>query len=126
LGALFDTAGAADLSLRYRTPSGTVIEVPATYVANPAADFNENGVVGSADLAIWQSSYANGFAADADQDGDTDGADFLRWQQQVGAASSGSFGVLPEPSGAVLLIGCMTAWGSLKRQGRSLAIDQQP
>jgi hypothetical protein len=114
LGALFDTAGVADLSLRYRTPSGALVEVPATYVANPAADFNNNGVVGSADFALWQSSFGNGFAADADQDGDADGQDFLTWQQQLGASAVPPAVSVPEPAAAILWL--LGAFGGLSHR----------
>jgi hypothetical protein len=122
LGALFDTTDAADLSLRYRTPSGTLVDVPATYVANPAADFNNNGVVGSADFALWQSSYASGVAADADQDGDSDGNDFLNWQQQVGTGA-GPATSAPEPAAAWL--GVWAAIGVLPLRRNSLATQQR-
>jgi hypothetical protein len=111
LGALLDTTGAADLSLRYRTASGALVDVPATYVANPAADFNNNGVVGSADFGVWQSSFGSAFAADADQDGVTDGQDFLTWQQQVGASSAPPAVSVPEPIAALLcLLGAIGAF----------------
>jgi hypothetical protein len=55
-----------------------------------STDFNGNGVVNSADLAVWQASYGVNAGADADRDGDTDGRDFLAWQRD--------FGDLPGPA----------------------------
>jgi hypothetical protein len=116
LGALFETGGAQDLALRYRTSAGSLVEIAATYVANPAADFNNNGVVGSADLSLWQSSYGSGLAGDADQDGDSDGQDFLVWQQQLGASGLVAVRNVPEPACTVLALGCLAAWRSITRR----------
>jgi hypothetical protein len=104
LGALYEPGDAQDLSLRYRTPAGALVEVAATYVANSAADFNNNGVVGSADLAIWQANYGSGFAGDADQDGDSDGQDFLAWQQQLTTSGLAMAHSLPEPTTSALAV----------------------
>lgn len=74
--------------------------------AKLSADFNDDGVVNAADLAVWNLS-DGGAAADADDDGDSDGADLLVWQQQLGqrwmatAASATATGV-PEPTTGTL------------------------
>ncbi len=70
------------------------------------ADFNEDGRVDSADLAVWQSSYGNNGAADADWDGDSDGKDFFIWQQQFGSGSTNLVAAataVPEPATLLLL-----------------------
>lgn len=75
------------------------------------ADFDEDGDVDNADLAIWDIGYGNGTLhteGDADGDHDVDGSDFLVWQQQFGlhgdSSSSGLIVaadvVVPEPASA--------------------------
>jgi CubicO group peptidase (beta-lactamase class C family) len=49
--------------------------------AVPAADFDFDGAVDEADLAIWQAAYGMTPQGDADNDGQSDGADFLVWQR---------------------------------------------
>lgn len=48
-----------------------------------AGDYNQDGDVNAADLALWQDSYSPSQdpLADGDQDGDVDGNDFLIWQR---------------------------------------------
>ena len=79
-------------------------------------DFNGDGFVDGADLAIWLANVgiASGgsvLVGDADGDGDVDGADFLVWQLNLGpypGAGAGSGGALPaavpEPTGIALLL----------------------
>ncbi len=59
-------------------------------VINPiTGDFNRNGIVTGADLAVWSSSYgsADYLAADSDGNSQVDGRDFLAWQRNVGASN---------------------------------------
>jgi uncharacterized membrane protein len=88
------------------------------YLATPiaAADFDQDGDVDGADMALWQGDYGLTANCDADDDGDTDGADFLVWQRQLGGdataveqaasllAEAGSFGYdgVPEPTALAL------------------------
>ena len=81
-------------------------------------DFNGDGVIDLADLAIWQAnqgcqSGCSVLQGDADGDGDVDGDDLLFWQRNVGmpppwtGAGSGSGGLgtnVPEPTGLVLVL----------------------
>jgi hypothetical protein len=76
------------------------------------ADFNGDGIVDLADLAILQANLGITMGAlpqqgDSDLDGDVDGQDFLRWQGQVGGpgmpgagfgSSAGFAANVPEPA----------------------------
>jgi hypothetical protein len=62
--------------------------VAALYAPYSPADFNKDGQVNGADLAIWQSSFGISALGDADGDGDCDGADLLVWQQDFDLASA--------------------------------------
>ena len=89
-----------------------------------AADFNGNGVVDGADLALWKTGFGKATGAvradgDADADGDVDGSDFLAWQKQFGSGSATvAAGAVPEPAGA-LLAGLAVVAGMIARRGRS-------
>jgi hypothetical protein len=69
---------------------------------NPA-DFDGDGNVNAADLAVWEASYNTNASADADNDGDSDGADFLIWQREFSGAPLASVSTVPEPHTALLL-----------------------
>jgi hypothetical protein len=68
-------------------------------------DFNGNGVVNAADLAIWRTNVGMTSAhftdGDADRDGDVDGRDFLVWQRNLGAVAPAALPIqspVPEPT----------------------------
>jgi len=68
-------------------------------------DFDFNGVVNGADLAVWRSSMGVNANGDADGDLDSDGADFLIWQRQLGEnilAATAAGSAVPEPGAFVL------------------------
>jgi hypothetical protein len=71
--------------------------------AGADADFDQDGLIDSADLQIWQEGYGFDVSGDADFDGDTDGHDFLHWQLQSGSNSAiESFKLVPEPTTALI------------------------
>ncbi len=81
-----------------------LLSVSAVPVSAPA-DFDVDGDVDAADLAVWQSNFGLATAmrsqGDADRDGVVDGADFLAWQSQlIGAATAAATAPVPEPAGA--------------------------
>lgn len=117
LGELF-SGGTEDLSLRYRTATGTFVNIAATYVSLPAfaADFNDDDQVDAADLAIWRSGFGGTADGDANDDGRVDGGDFLIWQREfaAGSAASTTIHVVPEPMSvalAGLALGLLPALG---------------
>jgi hypothetical protein len=84
---------------------------PATPIAG---DFNNDGVVNNADLAVWKS----GFAA-----GTMTGSDYLDWQRNYGVTSSlGLVAGVPEPRTAMLVIIGAAAMASLARRQLESAV----
>jgi T5SS/PEP-CTERM-associated repeat protein len=84
------------------------------------SDFNGDGVVDAADLAIWQTfkgltTGASVLQGDADLDGDVDGEDYLLWLEEFTDGvppSPPPSGSVPEPAGlALIAIGAMLALG---------------
>jgi hypothetical protein len=89
-------------------------ELRLMYVSPVAADFNDDGIVDSGDLARWTTNagIAAGLtneAGDADADGDVDGADFLTWQRQLGSDAAAPVASVPEPAPAVMAFLAMLA-----------------
>lgn len=96
-------------------------------------DFDGDGLVTAADLAIWEMNFgiqmgATGAMGDADGDGDVDAADYYIWLSQVGgpAMPPGSLsGVgqfvqqVPEPSSVLMLLGAVAvgAWRLRRKSG---------
>jgi T5SS/PEP-CTERM-associated repeat protein len=84
--------------------------VTLSVVAGLRADFNHDGMVNSADLAVWKAGFgtptgATSATGDADGDGDVDGADFILWQHELGAAAnSPAAASVPEPAALGLAI----------------------
>jgi uncharacterized lipoprotein YddW (UPF0748 family) len=76
-------------------------------------DFNGDGSVDGADLAIWKDHFGTASGAtsaqgDANGDGAVDGADFLAWQRHQGASSvaagTAAAASIPEPTAAALAL----------------------
>jgi peptidyl-prolyl cis-trans isomerase A (cyclophilin A) len=85
-----------------------------------AGDFDRNGAVNAADLAILKSNYGLATGAfidkgDANMDGDVDGHDFLLWQRNVGKTNTPVTGV-PEPAAGMLATIAVLGLARLKRR----------
>jgi hypothetical protein len=126
LGSPFTVGGAQDLTLEYllageSAPRTGVVVYGAASVSIPG-DFNNNGVVNGADLAVWRSSFGATNGANADGDGDSDGNDFLIWQRNVGAgASTATAAAVPEATTGLLAAMGFTmamAFGRVRRSAR--------
>jgi T5SS/PEP-CTERM-associated repeat protein len=88
-----------------------------------AADFDSNGIVNAADLALWKTGFGKATGAvksdgDADKDGDADGADFLIWQRQLGSSllATATAAAVPEPT-TFGLAGALFGLLALRRRG---------
>ena len=82
-------------------------------VINPiSGDFNRNGIVTGADLAVWSSSYGSTdyLAADGNGNVRVEGRDFLTWQRSYGASN----GQLASVDALVLYIDPVTGEGRLR------------
>jgi hypothetical protein len=79
-------ANAADTAIIDDIIANGVTRLPVLQIRG--ADFNDDEITDSQDLAIWQASYGIDDDADADGDYDSDGRDFLIWQSAVGGKSA--------------------------------------
>jgi hypothetical protein len=101
-GAYFVRIAGADDTIQ-------LYELSLAVTAIAPADFNEDGEVDDADLAVWRTHVgAVGSATheqgDADGDLDVDFTDFLTWQRQLGSSTTIPLAAaVPEPSGWILL-----------------------
>jgi hypothetical protein len=90
---------------------------PGTGPSQRPGDFNGDGSVNAADLAVWKTSFGTNAGADADGDGDSDGNDFLVWQRNLGSAATGANAAVPEPS-ALALVVCALAGAACRSRRR--------
>lgn len=108
LGAIFANGGTQDISLEFHLATGETLMGTVQYIGTPsfAADFNSNGFVDGADLALWKIGYGKAAGAvksdgDFNLDGRVDGADFLGWQRQFGSGTP-PVAAIPEPGSLIL------------------------
>ena len=117
LGGLFATGGAQDLQLEFlfagesNLRSGVVAYGTIPSISIPG-DFDDNGVVDGADLAVWKESFG-GPGADANGDNITDGSDFLIWQRNFGTGvpANPAGAPIPEPASLAMVAAIGVLWG---------------
>jgi cyclophilin family peptidyl-prolyl cis-trans isomerase len=83
-------------------------------------DFDRNGTVNNADLAILKASFGTTSGAllddgDADMDGDVDGQDLLLYQRNLGKTNT-PLSAVPEPAAATLAAAGIAALGARRRR----------
>ncbi|MBX3435525.1 MAG: VCBS repeat-containing protein [Pirellulales bacterium] len=122
------SSGAVD-SVTVRWPSGAVqrlVDVAANSlliaVEPRVGDFNSDGTVDLADLAVWQFEFGRSggtLAADFDGDDAVNGREFLHWQRHYGATPP-SAATVAEPPGAALALGAglFSCAAARRRHGR--------
>lgn len=79
-------------------------------------DYNDNGLVDSADYAVWRSAYGGvDLVADGNKDGEVNAADYTVWRDNLQAllANNGGVSSAPEPRSAmVVCVGFVTITAS--------------
>lgn len=101
-------------NLYYVQLDGNLFKINGDIAVDLAGDFDHNGKVDQADLAIWQTAFDAGTdQGDADGDGDTDGQDFIRWQQTLRPSAVQP---APEPATGALAFGGLLALLALPRR----------
>jgi hypothetical protein len=129
LYAYAGTAAAGTLSINDFTFDG-LVEPTGTTPAAFAGDYNDDGVVDSADYVIWRTSQSNGVALPANEVsgiGTTDDADYDDWRSSFGIVeapgsgtglSGGASLTVPEPATSmmILTVGGAAAVGLRRRR----------
>ena len=106
--------GLHDLQFAVGLTGGELVFGDVEYVF--PGDFNADGVVDAADLAVWKGDYGPGGGADADFDGDSDGADLLAWQRNLSpTAAIGGLSAVPESPSLMLLSAAGLVLASCRR-----------
>jgi cyclophilin family peptidyl-prolyl cis-trans isomerase len=108
------------------TPVGVnnVINMNVSVLNIPAGDYNVDGKVDAADLAVWKADLGSTTKAEADGNGDgvVNGADLLVWQRTFGqnfgapASAAAAIAAIPEPAAATLALLAAAACGLARRQ----------
>jgi MYXO-CTERM domain-containing protein len=94
-----------------------VVHMDVSVLNVPEGDYNLDGKVDGADLAVWKTDLGSTTKAEADGNGNgvVDGGDFLVWQRSVGQNfGPPSIAAVPEPAAATLAL--FAGLGLLRRR----------
>ncbi|MBX3431906.1 MAG: hypothetical protein KF847_01035 [Pirellulales bacterium] len=91
-------------------PQSVALRVVGATSGPASGDFNGDGRVNGADLAVWQAEYGN-------QQGATAGGDFLTWQRNHAATAVNA--AIPEPAAFWLALGIASSALFIVSNGRS-------
>jgi autotransporter-associated beta strand protein len=119
------TWGAEGSGATFTTPliSGTGILNVTTFVAPPLwGDYNEDGMVDSADYVVWRDSIGQEAALPNDDTVGVDEDDYERWKTNFGNSSFGGGGAagsnaVPEPSLCCLVVSILALCGVRRVRG---------
>jgi autotransporter-associated beta strand protein len=94
-------------------------------VENPAGDYNDDGIVDTADYVVWRKAFGQlGGAADGNGDGRVDDADYTVWRSNLGRIAQppagGTTAGVPEPSTVVIGALCAASTWAMRRRRPSL------
>jgi autotransporter-associated beta strand protein len=111
--------------LQYGTNSVRLLLNQQPGTQNPAGDYNDDGVVDTADYVVWRKAFGElGGAADGNGDGRVDDADYGVWSRNFGRraqpTASGALAGVPEPSTVVISALLAASICAMRARRRSL------
>ncbi|QDT75782.1 peptidylprolyl isomerase [Lacipirellula limnantheis] len=123
-GSPFDTLPVRNFSGGNITKANLVTFNTILPLNLPNGDYNFDGKVDGADLAVWKADFGSTTKAEADGNGNgkVDAADLLVWQrsfgQNFGAPAAAAVAAVPEPAAATLALLAAAACGLARRRHR--------
>jgi hypothetical protein len=117
LGNAFRVGATQDLVFRYRTSGGAFLDAAVQYITSAAVagDYNNNGIVDTADYVIWRKKLGPGSLPNEGgiSPGVVDQADYNFWRSRYGATSGSGAALgasaVPEPGTLLLCLGSAIA-----------------
>lgn len=117
LGNIFNTSGAQDLVFTYTNIFGDVVNGVVQYFTpvGVPGDYNNNGIVDSADYVLWRNG--GPLQNEVDNPGTVNAGDYTAWRARFGNTSGSGTGTgsaaVPEPNAGVLAVVALALCGLL-------------